>query len=82
MLSSVRTIQSLISSEVDAGIPSDRILVGGFSQGAVISYLTGITSERKLAGIAALSGFLGMAGKIKSVSFPPNASRVYTLSCS
>ncbi|GAA5877778.1 hypothetical protein JCM3774_000755 [Rhodotorula dairenensis] len=67
MLSSVRTIQSLISTEVDAGIPSDRILVGGFSQGAVISYLTGITSERKLAGIVALSGFLGMAGKIKSM---------------
>ncbi|GAA5984407.1 hypothetical protein JCM10908_003335 [Rhodotorula pacifica] len=67
MLSSVRTIQSLITSEVDSGIPSDRILVGGFSQGAVISYLTGITSERKLAGIVALSGFLGMAGKIESM---------------
>ena len=67
MLSSVRTIQQLISSELDAGIPSDRILVGGFSQGAVIAYLTGITSERKLAGVVALSGFLGMAGKIKSV---------------
>lgn len=67
MLSSVRTIQSLISTEVDAGIPSDRILVGGFSQGAVISYLTGITSERKLAGVVALSGFLGMSAKIKSV---------------
>lgn len=69
MLSSVRTIQQLISSELEAGIPSDRILVGGFSQGAVIAYLTGITSERKLAGVVALSGFLGMAGKIKSVRF-------------
>ncbi|GAA5963214.1 hypothetical protein JCM8115_001061 [Rhodotorula mucilaginosa] len=67
MLSSVRTIQQLISSELEAGIPSDRILVGGFSQGAVIAYLTGITSERKLAGVVALSGFLGMAGKIKSM---------------
>lgn len=67
MLSSVRTISSLIAQEVDAGIPSERIVVGGFSQGAVISYLTGITSERKLAGVAALSGFLGMADKVKSV---------------
>ncbi|GAA6049209.1 hypothetical protein JCM3770_003311 [Rhodotorula araucariae] len=67
MLASVRTINTLVSAEVDAGIPADRVLVGGFSQGAVISYLTGLTSERKLAGVAALSGFLGMSGKIKSV---------------
>ena len=66
MLSSVRTLAALISDEVDAGIPSDRVLVGGFSQGAVISYLTALTSERRLAGVAALSGFLGMAGKVKA----------------
>lgn len=33
MLASVRTISQLISDEVDAGIPSERIVVGGFSQG-------------------------------------------------
>ncbi|BGP43020.1 hypothetical protein JCM10449v2_007035 [Rhodotorula kratochvilovae] len=67
MLASVRTITALVSAEVDAGIPAERVLVGGFSQGAVISYLVGLTSERKLAGVAALSGFLGMAGKVKSM---------------
>ncbi|KPV72599.1 uncharacterized protein RHOBADRAFT_32247 [Rhodotorula graminis WP1] len=67
MLSSVRTLSALISDEVDAGIPSHRVLVGGFSQGAVISYLTGLTSERRLAGVVALSGFLGMAGKVKAM---------------
>lgn len=41
------------------------------SSGACIAYLTGLTSERKLAGIAALSGWLGMADKIKSVSLTP-----------
>ncbi|GAA6043932.1 hypothetical protein JCM8097_000907 [Rhodosporidiobolus ruineniae] len=66
MLASVGTINKLISDEVDAGIPSERVIVGGFSQGAVIAYLTGIISERKLGGIVALSGFLGMASKVKS----------------
>ncbi|GAA5826828.1 hypothetical protein JCM5353_005410 [Sporobolomyces roseus] len=66
MLESVRTINSLITQETDAGLASDRILVGGFSQGACIAYLTALTSERKLAGVAALSGWLGMAEKIKS----------------
>ncbi|BGP11001.1 hypothetical protein JCM10049v2_006895 [Rhodotorula toruloides] len=69
MLSSVRSISSLISSEIDSGIPANQIVVGGFSQGAVIGYLTALTSERKLAGVVALSGFLGMADKVKSVSF-------------
>lgn len=68
MLASVRTVSQLVSAEVDAGIPSDRVLVGGFSQGAVVSYLAGLTSERKLAGVVALSGWLGMAGKVKAVS--------------
>ncbi|GAA5926037.1 uncharacterized protein JCM15063_005191 [Sporobolomyces koalae] len=73
MLESVRTINKLITDETDAGLPSDRILVGGFSQGGCIAYLTGLTSERKLAGIAALSGWLGMADKIKSVSSIPRS---------
>lgn len=33
MLKSVRLISELISAEVDAGIPANRIVVGGFSQG-------------------------------------------------
>ena len=45
---SVKGIQSLVEDEVKAGIPEDRIVVGGFSQGAAISLLTGLTSERKV----------------------------------
>ncbi|GAA6009618.1 hypothetical protein JCM10207_004126 [Rhodosporidiobolus poonsookiae] len=67
MLASVGTISRLVSAEVDAGIRSERVVVGGFSQGAVIAYLTALTSERKLGGIVALSGFLGMADKVKSM---------------
>ena len=33
MLSAVRYIDSLVQQEVDAGIPAERIVVGGFSQG-------------------------------------------------
>ena len=48
MWESVKGIQSLVEDEVKAGIPEDRIVVGGFSQGAAISLLTGLTSERKV----------------------------------
>jgi len=33
ILKSVNLVHKLITEEVDAGIPSDRVVVGGFSQG-------------------------------------------------
>ncbi|KAM0790978.1 hypothetical protein ACM66B_004280 [Microbotryomycetes sp. NB124-2] len=68
LLQSVSTIQALIQSEIDAGIDPSRIIVGGFSQGAVIALLTAVTSERKLGGVVALSGFLALSDKIKAMS--------------
>jgi predicted esterase len=35
MMESVKTIHKLIKEEVDAGVPSERIIVGGFSQGRI-----------------------------------------------
>jgi predicted esterase len=33
MLKSIHLVHKLITEEVDAGIPSNKIIVGGFSQG-------------------------------------------------
>lgn len=49
---------SLIQKEIDAGIPSDRIVLGGFSQGGAMSLFSGLTAKVKLAGIVALSSYL------------------------
>nr|CAG8436128.1 8093_t:CDS:2 [Entrophospora candida] len=51
-------METLSQNEIDSGIVSNRIVVGGFSQGAAIALATGITSEYPLAGIVGLSGFL------------------------
>ncbi|KAK2465960.1 hypothetical protein APHAL10511_001601 [Amanita phalloides] len=67
MLDSSKQINELISAEVDGGIDSSRIVLGGFSQGGSMSFLTGLTSERKLAGIAVLSGWLPIHKKFKSM---------------
>jgi predicted esterase len=56
---------SLIKQEIEKGIPSERIMLGGFSQGGAISIFTGITCPDKLAGIFGLSSYLLMHGKIK-----------------
>ena len=43
----------------DRGIPWDRVVLGGFSQGTVMSYAMGLGAGRPLpAGIIALSGFI------------------------
>lgn len=55
---SVMQIESMIQNQVDAGISADRIILAGFSQGGVISYITGINSKYKLGGILAMSCYL------------------------
>jgi phospholipase/carboxylesterase len=43
----------------DLGVPWERIVLGGFSMGAVMSYATGLGPGRPTpAGIMALSGFI------------------------
>lgn len=60
-------IHSLIKAEIDAGIPSNRIVLGGFSQGGALSILSGITAPTKLGGIIGLSSYLLLKGKFKTL---------------
>ena len=58
---------SLIDAEVEAGIPADRVVLGGFSQGGAMSILSGVTYKNKLGGIVGLSCYLLLQGKIKEM---------------
>jgi phospholipase/carboxylesterase len=55
---SVKQIQQIIEHEKTLGISEDKIIMAGFSQGAVIAMVTGIFHLQKLKGILALSGYL------------------------
>ncbi|KAH8922578.1 alpha/beta-hydrolase, partial [Atractiella rhizophila] len=78
-LKSARTIIELVKLEVEAGIPSDRVVIGGFSQGATITSLAAITSELKLAGQVSLSGRLPLFKTVHNVRPLPSPLH-YTLS--
>ena len=67
MLRTVRSLNQIITEEVDSGIPANRIIIGGFSQGGSMSLLTGLTSERKLGGVVVMSGWLPLKNKFKLV---------------
>lgn len=58
----------LVREEVDRNnIPANRIVLGGFSQGCVLSLLTALTSEYRFAGVTALSGYLPLHTKIMTM---------------
>jgi len=55
---SLRQVAALIEKEKAKGMPAEKIIVGGFSQGAVIALNTLVSYPQRLAGIIALSGYL------------------------
>jgi len=63
-LESVDQVTGLIRDKMRSGMPSERIILAGFSQGGAIALFTGLTFETKLAGIMALSCYLPLADQL------------------
>jgi lysophospholipase-2 len=64
LLTSIAYLESLIDACLNKGIPENRIVLGGFSQGSAISLLTDLVSRKysgRLAGIVGLMGQLPLA---------------------
>lgn len=55
---STERVRALVDRELQRGIPSTRIVIAGFSQGAAMALHVGVRHELPLAGIVALSGYL------------------------
>lgn len=55
---SVGYLKELIADELKPGMPADRIVLAGFSQGGAVALHTGLMYEKRLAGILALSTIL------------------------
>jgi len=68
ILRSRSTLTKLITDEIAAGIPSTRIILGGFSQGGAMSIFTGVTTPHKLGGVFGLSCYLLMGNKVKELA--------------
>ncbi len=55
---SAAAIEALVAAEVDAGLPADKIVLAGFSQGGVIALQVGLRAQDRFAGIMALSTYV------------------------
>jgi phospholipase/carboxylesterase len=70
---SIAVAHGLLARERDEhGIPSERIVLGGFSQGAAIALGAGLRYPERLGGIVALSGYLPLAVTLKDDLSPAN----------
>ncbi|TIC96194.1 Acyl-protein thioesterase 1 [Colletotrichum higginsianum] len=59
--------QSLVQAEVDAGIPAERIVLGGFSQGGAMAIFSGLTGPHRIGGIVGLSCWLPLSNKFAGI---------------
>ena len=62
--SSAAMLSLMVEQELQQGIPSDRIILAGFSQGGAVALYAGLTSEQPLGGVMALSAYLPLAQQL------------------
>jgi len=61
ILASEQAIHTLIEHENQRGIPSENIVLAGFSQGCAMTLHIGLRYPKRLAGLIGLSGYLPLA---------------------
>nr|XP_058131519.1 acyl-protein thioesterase 1 isoform X3 [Dasypus novemcinctus] len=74
-------VKTLIDQEVKNGIPSNRIILGGFSQGGALSLYTALTTQQKLAGVVALSCWLPLRESFAQVPISGANKDISILQC-
>lgn len=69
---SAARVEALLAREVAAGIPAERIVLAGFSQGGAIVLHTGLRHGARLGGIMALSTYLPLAESLAAEAAAAN----------
>lgn len=65
-------IESLIEAEIKQGIPANKIVLAGFSQGGAMAFFTGLRYPKRLAGILALSTYVSLKEKLADEAHKAN----------
>jgi phospholipase/carboxylesterase len=71
---SAEIAHELVRRERARGIPSDRIVLAGFSQGGAIALFAGLRHPERLGGILALSTYLPLPRALDAEAHPANAA--------
>lgn len=65
-------IQNLIDNEISQGIPTEKLILAGFSQGGVMALHSGLKCKHKLGGIISLSAWLALKDQFLITSSESN----------
>jgi phospholipase/carboxylesterase len=74
MRASITALDELIARETERGVPSERVILAGFSQGGAIVLAGGVRHAAKLGGIIALSTYLPLDKSTASERSTANAA--------
>lgn len=69
---SASVIEQYIATEVNAGIPSEQIVLAGFSQGGAMALHTGLRHKSRLGGLLVLSGYLPLPERFREEASTSN----------
>ncbi|GBG15678.1 phospholipase/carboxylesterase [Novimethylophilus kurashikiensis] len=67
------SVEMLIEQEMARGVPSERILLAGFSQGGAVVLQTALRCPQRLGGVMALSTYLPLYASLPMEKTPINA---------
>ena len=70
---SVAEVEALVAREEARGVPPERLLLAGFSQGGAVTLAAGLARTRPLAGLVALSTYLPMGAAQAQAACAPQA---------
>lgn len=65
-------VRGLVEREIERGVPSNRIVIGGFSQGGALAVYAALRHEKPLAGAIALSTYLARNVTLEAQSMSAN----------
>jgi phospholipase/carboxylesterase len=69
----LREVHALIARERARGVPAQRIVLGGFSQGCAMTLLAGLRYPERLGGLIGMSGYLPLAASTSAERHAANA---------
>lgn len=67
-----KKINLIIDEQINKGIPSEKIILAGFSQGGAVAYQTALRHDKKLGALIALSTYLTQAEQIEQLASTAN----------
>jgi phospholipase/carboxylesterase len=71
---SAEAIGALVRRERERGVPAERIVLAGFSQGGAMALFTALRWPERLGGVVALSCYLPLGAALAAEAHPANAA--------